>query len=130
MISTLPLVAAGIGISIVPASLQHMNIRGVVYRRLDGQHATQGPAQPRIASRRHFSGGSTIREPGQAKSEKLSWDMTISLEVLHISWPARLAQQCAEATSAPGPKRTSEYVRCDVCYWGKSGHAARAHNVA
>ena len=30
----------------------------------DGQHATQGPANPRIASRRHFSGGSTIRGPG------------------------------------------------------------------
>ena len=34
--STLPLVAAGIGISIVPASLQHMKIRGVSYRRLTG----------------------------------------------------------------------------------------------
>jgi len=33
-ISTLALVAAGIGISIVPASLQHMTIRGVIYRRL------------------------------------------------------------------------------------------------
>lgn len=36
VISTLPLVAAGIGISLVPASLRHMNIRGVVYRRLGG----------------------------------------------------------------------------------------------
>jgi DNA-binding transcriptional LysR family regulator len=36
VISTLPLVAAGIGISLVPASLQHMNIRGVAYRRLTG----------------------------------------------------------------------------------------------
>jgi DNA-binding transcriptional LysR family regulator len=35
-LSTLPLVAAGIGISLVPASLQHMNIRGVVYRGLTG----------------------------------------------------------------------------------------------
>ena len=34
MMSTLPLVAAGIGISIVPASLQQLNIRGVSYRRL------------------------------------------------------------------------------------------------
>ena len=32
--STLPLVAAGIGIAIVPASLRDMNVRGVVYRRL------------------------------------------------------------------------------------------------
>jgi len=36
MMSTLALVAAGIGISIVPASLQQMNISGVVYRRLTG----------------------------------------------------------------------------------------------
>jgi DNA-binding transcriptional LysR family regulator len=36
VIATLPLVAAGIGIAIVPASLQYMNIRGVVYRRLAG----------------------------------------------------------------------------------------------
>ena len=36
VIATLPLVAAGIGISIVPASLQHMNIRGVAFRRADG----------------------------------------------------------------------------------------------
>jgi DNA-binding transcriptional LysR family regulator len=36
VISMLPLVAAGIGIAIVPASLQRMNIRAVVYRRLTG----------------------------------------------------------------------------------------------
>jgi DNA-binding transcriptional LysR family regulator len=34
VIATLPLVAAGIGIAIVPASLRDMNVRGVVYRRL------------------------------------------------------------------------------------------------
>jgi DNA-binding transcriptional LysR family regulator len=39
VISTLALVAAGIGISLVPASLQHMNIPGVAYRRLpDSKH--------------------------------------------------------------------------------------------
>jgi DNA-binding transcriptional LysR family regulator len=39
VISTLALVAAGIGVSLVPASLQHMNIPGVVYRRLsDSKH--------------------------------------------------------------------------------------------
>jgi DNA-binding transcriptional LysR family regulator len=37
VISTLALVAAGIGISVVPASLQHLHIRGVVYRRLAGK---------------------------------------------------------------------------------------------
>ena len=50
VISTLPLVAAGIGISIVPASLQHMNIRGVVYRRLTG--STQLKVPLNLASRR------------------------------------------------------------------------------
>src|SRR6266571_3738652 len=48
--STLNLVAVGLGISFVPASLQRMNVDGVVYRRL------KGPAQPKaplhLASRR------------------------------------------------------------------------------
>src|SRR5215470_10365607 len=50
VMSTLPLVAAGIGISIVPASLQHMNIRGVIYRRLTG--GTQLKATLSLAPRR------------------------------------------------------------------------------
>src|SRR5262245_46297422 len=36
VMGALPLVAAGIGIAIVPASLQHLNVPGVVYRRLTG----------------------------------------------------------------------------------------------
>jgi DNA-binding transcriptional LysR family regulator len=48
--STLNLVATGLGISLVPASLQHMHLDGVVYCRL------KGPAQPKailnLASRR------------------------------------------------------------------------------
>jgi DNA-binding transcriptional LysR family regulator len=48
--SILPLVAAGIGISIVPASLQHMNIRGVAYRRLTGSTQLKVPIS--LASRR------------------------------------------------------------------------------
>jgi DNA-binding transcriptional LysR family regulator len=47
--STLPLVAAGIGISIVPACLQQMNIRGVVYRRLTGNTQLKVPLS--LASR-------------------------------------------------------------------------------
>jgi DNA-binding transcriptional LysR family regulator len=50
VIATLPLVAAGIGISIVPASLQCMNIRGVVYRRLTGGAQLKVPLS--LASRR------------------------------------------------------------------------------
>ena len=41
--STLSLVAAGLGITFVPASLQRMNLEGVVYRRI------KGPAQPKAA---------------------------------------------------------------------------------
>ena len=50
IISTLPLVAAGLGISIVPASLQQMNIRGVVYRRLKATAQLRAPLS--LASRR------------------------------------------------------------------------------
>jgi DNA-binding transcriptional LysR family regulator len=54
IVSTLNLVAAGLGIAIVPASLQRMQMDGVVYRRLSG------PAQPRapllIATRRSDTG--------------------------------------------------------------------------
>ena len=49
VMSTLPLVAAGIGISIVPASLQQLNIRGVSYRRLK---AAELKAPLNLASRR------------------------------------------------------------------------------
>jgi DNA-binding transcriptional LysR family regulator len=50
VLSTLPLVAAGIGIALVPASLQHMNIRGVAYRRLTGSAQLKVPLK--LASRR------------------------------------------------------------------------------
>jgi DNA-binding transcriptional LysR family regulator len=50
VLSTLPLVAAGIGIALVPASLQNMNIRGVVYRRLTGSAQLTVPLK--LASRR------------------------------------------------------------------------------
>ncbi len=50
VISMLPLVAAGIGVALVPASLQHMNIRGVAYRRLTGSPQLKVPLN--LASRR------------------------------------------------------------------------------
>src|SRR5262245_35927340 len=50
VVSTLTLVAAGIGISIVPASLQHMNVRDVAYRRLTGSKLLKVPLS--LASRR------------------------------------------------------------------------------
>jgi DNA-binding transcriptional LysR family regulator len=48
--STLSLVAVGLGISLVPASLRHMYVDGVVYRRLGG--AVQPSAPLDLASRR------------------------------------------------------------------------------
>jgi len=50
VISTIPLVAAGIGISIVPASLRNVTIRGVTYRRLSG--STRFTVPLNLASRR------------------------------------------------------------------------------
>jgi DNA-binding transcriptional LysR family regulator len=50
VIAVLPLVAAGIGIAILPVSLLHMNIPGVAYRRLTG--STQLKASLSLASRR------------------------------------------------------------------------------
>jgi DNA-binding transcriptional LysR family regulator len=49
IVSTLNLVAAGLGISIVPESLQRMRMDGVVYRRLAG---AQPKAPLYLASRR------------------------------------------------------------------------------
>ncbi|TWT05954.1 LysR family transcriptional regulator [Reyranella sp. CPCC 100927] len=50
IVSTLNLVAAGLGVSIVPASLQRMQMDGVAYRRLKGS----APSAPlRLALRRH-----------------------------------------------------------------------------
>ena len=68
VMSTLPLVAAGIGISIVPASLQHMKIRGVSYRRLTGSPQLKVPLT--LASRRGDT-SAVLRQfhgPGSAKS--------------------------------------------------------------
>jgi DNA-binding transcriptional LysR family regulator len=49
IVSTLNLVAAGLGIAIVPASLRRMQMDGVVYRRLSG---TQPRAPLLLATRR------------------------------------------------------------------------------
>lgn len=50
IVATLNLVAAGLGLSIVPASLQRMQMDGVIYRRLTG--VTQPKAPLHMASRR------------------------------------------------------------------------------
>lgn len=43
IISTLNLVAAGLGVSIVPASLRRLQMDGVIYRRLSGSTALKAP---------------------------------------------------------------------------------------
>ena len=48
--STLSLVAVGLGISLVPASLRHLYVDGVVYRRLGGPIQPKAPLD--LASRR------------------------------------------------------------------------------
>ena len=50
VISTLSFVAAGLGITLVPASLRHVHMEGVVYRRLKG--AVQPKTPLNLASRR------------------------------------------------------------------------------
>ncbi|MGO4711635.1 LysR family transcriptional regulator [Bradyrhizobium sp. 2TAF24] len=59
IVATLNLVAAGLGISVVPASLQRMHLDGVVYRRLKG---TAQPTAPlRLATRRGDSSAAVRR---------------------------------------------------------------------
>jgi DNA-binding transcriptional LysR family regulator len=48
--STLSLVAVGLGISLVPASLRHLYVDGVLYRRLGGSIQPKAPLD--LASRR------------------------------------------------------------------------------
>jgi DNA-binding transcriptional LysR family regulator len=49
-VSTLNLVAAGLGVSLVPESLQRMRLDGVVFRRLAGAAPPQAPLY--LATRR------------------------------------------------------------------------------
>jgi len=50
IVSTLNLVAAGLGLSLVPASLQRMHMDGVTYRAITGRHQLVAPLH--LASRR------------------------------------------------------------------------------
>jgi DNA-binding transcriptional LysR family regulator len=58
IVSTLNLVAAGLGIAVVPASLQRMQMDGVVYRRLAG--AAQ-PRAPLLLAMRRGDTGAVVR---------------------------------------------------------------------
>jgi len=54
IVSTLNLVAAGLGIAVVPASLQRMQMDGVTYRELHGLPQPRAPLL--LATRRHDTG--------------------------------------------------------------------------
>jgi DNA-binding transcriptional LysR family regulator len=58
IVSTLNLVAAGLGIAVVPASLERMQMDGVVYRRLEG--AAQ-PRAPLLLATRRADTGAVVR---------------------------------------------------------------------
>jgi DNA-binding transcriptional LysR family regulator len=59
IVSTLNLVAAGLGISIVPASLQRMHMDGVVYCRLKG--AAAQPRAPLLLATRRGEASAAVR---------------------------------------------------------------------
>jgi DNA-binding transcriptional LysR family regulator len=56
--STLNLVAVGLGVSLVPASLQRMHVDGVTYRRLKGPHQ---PVAPLILASRRGDPSAVVR---------------------------------------------------------------------
>jgi DNA-binding transcriptional LysR family regulator len=56
--STLNLVAFGLGVSLVPASLQRMHVDGVAYRRLKGSHQ---PVAPLILASRRGDSSAVLR---------------------------------------------------------------------
>jgi DNA-binding transcriptional LysR family regulator len=58
IVSTLNLVAAGLGISLVPESLQRMHLDGVVYRRL---HGAAQPRAPLLLATRRGDPSATVR---------------------------------------------------------------------
>jgi DNA-binding transcriptional LysR family regulator len=59
IVATLNLVAAGLGLSIVPASLQRMHMDGVTYRRLTG---TTQPKAPMLLASRRGDTSSVVRQ--------------------------------------------------------------------
>src|SRR5262249_26902684 len=58
IVSTLNLVAAGLGITIVPASLSRLPLEGVTYRPLSGRPALRGPLN--LACRRDERSAATL----------------------------------------------------------------------
>jgi DNA-binding transcriptional LysR family regulator len=59
MLSTLSLVAAGLGVTLIPASMQRLRVNGVAYRRLDGDAGLIAPLN--LAYRRGESAAAARR---------------------------------------------------------------------
>jgi len=59
MLSTLSLVAAGLGVTLIPASMQRLRVNGVAYRRLDGDAGLVAPLN--LAYRRGESAAAVRR---------------------------------------------------------------------
>src|SRR5713226_6686637 len=59
MLSTLSLVAAGLGVTLIPASMQRLRVNGVAYRRLDSDAGLVAPLN--LACRRGESAAATRR---------------------------------------------------------------------
>lgn len=103
--STLCLVAAGLGISLVPASLQRMHMDGVVYRRVQGAALPQ--ASLSVASRRGDP-SSVVRKFLEAvRAVAAELEPTQSLETAaRGATPAKAERSVGTARSAsPGPRR-------------------------
>ena len=66
IVSTLNLVAAGLGITIVPASLSRLPLEGVTYRPLIGRPAIKRAAQPCLPQRRALGRDAGLHRPGAA----------------------------------------------------------------
>lgn len=67
--STLSLVAAGLGITFVPSSLQRMNIEGVTYRRSQRRRTTDCKAKFGVAPRRFVRNREAVRRPRERRGE-------------------------------------------------------------
>jgi DNA-binding transcriptional LysR family regulator len=59
MLSTLSLVAAGFGVTLIPASMQRLRVNGVAYRRLDSDAGLVAPLN--LAHRRGESAAAARR---------------------------------------------------------------------
>ena len=66
MLATLSLVAAGLGVTLVPQSMRRLQVHGVIYRPLDSGRRPCRAAQPRLSPRRKLGRGAALYRAGPA----------------------------------------------------------------